>query len=50
MKKQRKMEYESPNISEVELLSGFMVDVAGSIPDMKVQEVVDDDFWAENKN
>ena len=49
MRKQGKMEYVSPTISEIELLSGFMADVTGSIPDMNVQEEDEEGFWTENK-
>ena len=50
MKKQTKLEYVSPTISEIELLSGFMQEVTMSkdLPDMNVTDMDDDDFWTEN--
>ena len=50
MKKQTKMEYVSPTISEMELLADFMQQIANSqdLPDMNVTVDEDDDFWTEN--
>ena len=50
MKKQTKLEYVSPTISEMELLADFMQQITNSqdLPDMNVTEDEDDDFWTEN--
>ena len=50
MKKQTKLEYVSPTISEMELLADFMQQVTMSkdLPDMDVTEMEDNDFWKEN--
>ena len=52
MKKQTKMEYVSPSIAEIELLTDFMDQVANSqdLPEMDVNDLdketnPDHDFW-----
>ena len=47
MKKQTKMEYVSPSVSEIELLSDFMQQINASLKDMN-KTYEDDDFWTEN--
>lgn len=44
------MEYESPQVSEIDLLlTDFMQQLNDSrLKDMNVTEVEDDDFWKEN--
>ena len=50
MRKQRKMEYEAPQVAEIDLLlTEFMGEVIDTgLEDMKVTGIEDDDFWNEN--
>lgn len=47
MRKQRKMEYESPQVAEIEILADFMQQVDASLKDMN-KTYEGDDFWSEN--